>query len=86
MKRIISSKIYQTYIYDGPVYRFEEYIGNCKFETTAQTVGEAKRNIQYKIKQSLNLVKNAKIDIDLNYLNVKSSKEQDIIEAQDPIF
>lgn len=58
----------QDYAYDGPVYRFGNYIGNYYYKTTAISEAQALNNISYKIKKDMNLVPNSKIELDKKYL------------------
>ena len=55
-------KIYQ---YNGPVYRFDNYIGNSGLiKTSAKSNDKAKSNIIYKLKEKMKLSRNTNLTID----------------------
>ena len=54
MKRYIKSEIQgHYYIYDGPVYEFDRYIGDYKGWTKAPSLDKAKNILKYKAKTEL---------------------------------
>ena len=80
MKRVINS----TYVYDGPVYRFGTNIGNFKVETEAPTIGRAKSNILYRIKQTIGLDRKAKIEIiDSRISEISNDNQKEIEDIKD---
>jgi hypothetical protein len=52
------------YRYKGPVYKFDKYLEDSGvIETMAPTKKKAKSNIEFRLKQRLNLTKDTKIFI-----------------------
>ena len=81
MKRLIVSS---TYLYDGPVYRFGRNIGTFKIETDASSIGRAKSNILYRIKQELDLDRRCKVEIiDSHIKEVAKIDKEEIEEVED---
>lgn len=75
MKKVLLS----TYVYEGPVYRFGNYVKDYKLETEAPTKGRAKSNILYRIKQDMGLDRTAKIEIiDSRILEILDETREEI--------
>lgn len=80
-RRIISSKMLFEFVYEGPAFRFDRYVGDFYIETTAVSFGKAKSNVLGRIKKELNLDYTAKLSIDENFLKLK--ERSDFLESDD---
>lgn len=53
----------KLYIYDGPVLRFDKWIGNWNASTYAESPSAAIRNLAYRFKMENNLQPNTRITL-----------------------
>ena len=59
----------KTYVYEGPVYRFETIVNNkWKGNTTAVSPKQALNNLTHRYRMSAGLEKNTKVSLDGKYL------------------
>ena len=56
------------YAYDGPVTRFDKYVGKFKATTEATSEAKALSNLRYRYNMSAKVPPNAKVELDAKYL------------------
>lgn len=62
--RVLSSENLKKYIYNGPVRKFNTYVGDMKLETMAESRRKAVSNMKYQIRKRLGLLNSVPIKID----------------------
>ncbi len=61
------------YKYDGPIYKFDKFLCNWQGETWAVSDSKALSNLAYRFKTQNNMMPNAGIKLDPDYLSESSA-------------
>lgn len=67
----------EVYYFKGPVTCFGKVVSNCWYgETTANSKGKAKSNLEYQFKRECNKLPNSKVEL-IGNVRLKSTKKED---------